>query len=188
MALAIDSDDRIAAAVAQYQRASDTYSAVATRARALASAHERYDRATIAPLMRCVVLLDDDHGARAALAAILRSALGVDVYEAVTTTDALALVAAHRPAVVVVDYLLRAGNSASSSGLAFVEALPRVHRAAIVSGHADLDALAGPLTALGVRAYTRPVTARDAGPLVEHVRALLDAAAPPPPPTAPEAP
>ena len=62
--------------------------------------------------------------------------------------------------------------------LAFVEHLPRVHRAAIVSGHANLAALAGPLTALGVRAFTRPLTSTEAAPLVAHVRALLDAAAP----------
>ena len=176
MAVSADGDALLADAVAQYQRASDTYRAVATRARDLARVHEHYDRASIAPLYRCVVLLDDDDGARAAMAVLLRRALSVEVYEAATPAAARALVAAHRPAVVVADYLLRMGHSGSSSGLAFVESLSRVHRAVIVSGHADLASLAAPLRALGVRAYTRPVSDRDAVPFVDHVRSLLASA------------
>ena len=110
------------------------------------------------------------------MAALLRRELSVEVYEAATPATARALVAAHRPAVVVVDYLLRTGHSGSSSGLAFVESLSRVHRAVIVSGHADLAALRAPLTALGVRAYTRPVSDRDAAPFIDHVRSLLASA------------
>lgn len=173
MAVSVEGDDRIADAVAQYRSAATAYSAVATRAQELARVREHYDRASIAPLMRCVVLLDDDDGARAAMAALLRRALGVEVYEAATPVAARELVASHRPAVVVVDYLLRNGRTGSSSGLAFIEQLSRVHRAVVISGHADLDALRGPLTALNVRAYTRPVTERDAVPFVDHVRALL---------------
>ncbi len=178
MALATDADDMLAAAVAHHSAAADVYRVTATRARDLARMHESHDRASIPALMRCVVVLDDDAGARAALAALLRRALSVEVYEAASPAVARALVAAHRPAVVVVDYLLRSGSSGSSSGLAFVESLSRVHRAVIVSGHADLTSLAAPLRTLGTQAFTRPFTDRDAVPFVAHVRALLDDAAP----------
>lgn len=151
----------------------------AATARSIASHMSAYDVRTIPGPSRCVLVVDDDDGARHALVALLRAGLpGVAVLDAESVTTAKIAVAAYRPAVVVVDYVLRVGRSAASSGLSLLYDLPRVHRGVIVSGHADLRALADPLRALGVEAYTRPLAAGDALPLVTHVRALLDAAAP----------
>jgi DNA-binding NtrC family response regulator len=151
----------------------------AATARTIASHMSAYDVRHIPAPLRCVLVVDDDTAARAALVALLRAGLpGVMLFDADSVTTAKIAVAAYRPAVVVVDYVLRVGRSSASSGLSLLYDLPRVHRGVIVSGHANLADLSAPLRALGAEAFTRPLTSTEAAPLVAHVRALLDAAAP----------
>lgn len=153
--------------------------AAAATARAIASHMASCDVRHIPAPLRCVLVVDDDDAARAALVTMLRAGLpGVTVFDADSVTTAKIAVAAYRPAVVVVDYVLRVGRSSASSGLSLLYDLPRVHRGVIVSGHADLADLSAPLRAIGAEAFTRPLTSTEAAPLVAHVRALLDAAAP----------
>lgn len=165
-------DVALSDAVTSYRLACSAACSAATRAQDLA---ER-DRALIRPVERCVLVLDDDDAARAALVDLLMVELHVPVHSAATPREASVLVAHHRPAVVVCDYLLRVGRGAHESGLAFVAQLPRAHRAVIVSGHADFAAIAEPLMALGVRAFVRPVSPPEERALVAHVHDLIFAA------------
>lgn len=171
-------DARLEAAVAQHVTAARATAAEANATADHARSLARADRASTPTLSRSVLVVDDDAGARRSLVEAIRHACHVVVYEAASTGSADVMLARYHPAVVVVDWNLRAPGRPAESGLRWLLTAPRCYRACLVSGHDVLTTLDRECRTVGVRTFVRPVTAAAMDALTSHVRALLDEAAP----------
>jgi CheY-like chemotaxis protein len=121
-------------------------------------------------LARAVLVVEDDPDVRDLFALSLRAHLGVPVWTAGDAAEARAQVAAHRPAVVVVDLHLGAGET----GDALLLSLDRGVRGVLVSGVADLVTLRLAAARCGAVALRKPPDG-----LMALARRLLDEACPP---------
>ena len=122
-------------------------------------------------LTRSVLVLDDDPAQRRIMQTALAEILGVPVYAASEIDEAQFLFDRYKPAVVVVDLILRGRDT----GDKFIVNLGRKPRAVLVSGASD--SLTHQRAAATCNAI--PLSRDDIGRLPEIVRGLLDTLHPP---------
>ncbi len=122
-------------------------------------------------LTRSVLVLDDDPAQRRIMQTALAEILGVPVYAASEIDEAQFLFDRYKPAVVVVDLILRGRDT----GDKFIVNLGRKPRAVLVSGASD--SLTHQRAAATCNAI--PLSRDDIGRLPEIVRGLLDTVRPP---------
>ena len=115
---------------------------------------------------RSVLVVDDHDGCRHLLAAMLREALSLPVYEARSGAEARGLHARHRPAAVVCDLMLP--DELGSDVLAAIGRPGDV----LTSGVADADALDAAAHRVGAVAMRKPI---DRARIVDHITAALGA-------------
>lgn len=121
---------------------------------------------------RCVLVLDDEEGARDSMRLLL-APLGVDVLTAATPAEARAVIRSRRPAAIVADYYLRGETS-----VALLRERPAYARAVLVTGAVDLGALASIARGCCADLRERPITIEAQDALCALVRSYLPPEAP----------
>lgn len=119
-----------------------------------------------APRSRSVLVVDDHEGCRHLLAAMLREAMGLPVYEARSGAEARGLMARHHCGAVLCDLMLP--DELGSDVLAAIGRKGDV----LTSGVADADALDAAAARCGAVAMRKPL---DRGQIVDHLTAALGA-------------
>jgi DNA-binding NtrC family response regulator len=99
---------------------------------------------------RCVLVLDDEEGARDSMRLLL-APLGVDVLTAATPAEARAVIRSRRPAAIVADYR-------GETSVALLRERPAYARAVLVTGAVDLNALASIARGCCADLRERPIT------------------------------
>lgn len=158
------------------RRAISTLPAVVTAVRAVVADQQealrrRLEAERTRGLTRSVLVLDDDPAQRRIMQSALSTMLSVPVYAAGEAGEAQLLFDRYKPAVVVVDLILRDRDT----GDKFILGLGRKPRAVLVSGAAD--SLTHQRAAATCNAI--PLGRDDIGRLPEIVRGLLDTLHPP---------
>ena len=122
--------------------------------------------AVTAPRSRSVLVVDDHDGCRHLLAAMLREALGLPVYEARSGAEARGLMARHHCGAVLCDLMLP-----DELGADVLAAIGRKGDV-LMSGVAEADALDAAAHRVGAVAMRKPI---DRARIVDHLTAALGA-------------
>lgn len=120
--------------------------------------------APVAPRSRSVLVVDDHDGCRQLLAAMLREALGLPVYEARSGAEARGLMARHHCGAVLCDLMLP-----DELGADVLAAIGR-RGDVLMSGVAEADALDAAAHKVGAVAMRKPV---DRTRIVDHLTGAL---------------
>ena len=119
-----------------------------------------------APRSRSVLVVDDHEGCRHLLAAMLREAMGLPVYEARSGAEARGLMARHHCGAVLCDLILP--DELGGDVLAAIGRKGDV----LMSGVAEADALDAAAHRVGAVAMRKPI---DRARIVDHITAALGA-------------
>ena len=119
-----------------------------------------------APRSRSILVVDDHEGCRQLLAAMLREALGLPVYEARSGAEARGLMARHHCGAVLCDLILP-----DELGADVLAAIGRKGDV-LMSGVAEADALDAAAHRVGAIAMRKPI---DRARIVDHLTAALGA-------------
>lgn len=122
--------------------------------------------APVAPRSRSILVVDDHDGCRQLLAAMLREALGLPVYEARSGAEARGLMARHHCGAVLCDLMLP-----DELGADVLSAIGR-RGDVLMSGVAEADALDAAAHKVGAVAMRKPI---DRARVVDHLTAALGA-------------